>query len=337
MGLNAERQMDDEAARELLGAYALDALDADELAAVEALVDRDPVAAYEADRLRSAATWIGATEALAPPPLLRRAVFDAARSRTEDVTQYRVEAARFDTLLDTIDEADLDVPTTNGLRVGELVAHLAAMESAVAEGVGAPVVIEAPMDIEARTEVFVAAFADRALTDGRSRWRASVDALAGWADAGGETGRFPWWGVDAPRRNVLMARAFELWTHADDIRVALGRPTEPPAPETLGMMSDVAVRALTDAVSFTGRAHPGRSARVVLTGGGGGEWIVPLAPTGDTDPSAHAPDVTITADVVDFCRLVGDRLAPHELGCEIEGDATLAADLLAAAPAFATL
>lgn len=55
------------------------------------------------------------------------------------------------------------------------------------------------------------------------------------------------------------------------------------------------------------------------------------------DLGGREPDVMITADVVDFCRRVGDRLAPGELTCEIDGDATLAADLLAAAPAFATL
>ena len=58
--------MDDAATRELLGAYALDACDDDEVAAVEALIAHDLDARHEADRLREVASWLGATEALAP-------------------------------------------------------------------------------------------------------------------------------------------------------------------------------------------------------------------------------------------------------------------------------
>ena len=47
--------------------------------------------------------------------------------------------------------------------------------------------------------------------------------------------------------------------------------------------------------------------------------------------------MTLTADVVGWCRLVGDRIDPDELPCRVEGDRALAADLLAAAPALATL
>ena len=50
--------------RELLGAYALDAVDDDEAAAVAELVAEDDAADRELHRLRGAAAWIGATEAL---------------------------------------------------------------------------------------------------------------------------------------------------------------------------------------------------------------------------------------------------------------------------------
>jgi hypothetical protein len=49
------------------------------------------------------------------------------------------------------------------------------------------------------------------------------------------------------------------------------------------------------------------------------------------------PDVTVVADAVDWCRLVGDRIAPFDLDVEIHGDRTLADDLLASANALATL
>ncbi len=73
----------------------------------------------------------------------------------------------------------------------------------------------------------------------------------------------------------------------------------------------------------------------MLTGDGGGDWLVPLdgvAPDDDV-----TPDVTLTADVVDWCRLVGDRVAPDDLVYAWAGDADLARDLVTAAPALATL
>jgi len=73
---------------------------------------------------------------------------------------------------------------------------------------------------------------------------------------------------------------------------------------------------------------------VVLTGAGGGTWHLPLDPTHD---AAGAPDVTVTASALDWCRFAGERVDPADLVVTIEGDRDLAEDLLAAAPAFATL
>src|SRR5918996_6509030 len=92
---------------ELLGAYALDAVDAEEAVAVEEYLERAPHAAEDVARLRKAAAWIGATEALAPPPELHDAVLAAARGRrstsfgrsaTNDpfLAAYLNETGRFD-------------------------------------------------------------------------------------------------------------------------------------------------------------------------------------------------------------------------------------------------
>ncbi|HWW45056.1 MAG TPA: anti-sigma factor, partial [Acidimicrobiia bacterium] len=75
--------MPDDRLAELLGAYALDACDPDETAAIEELLRRRPDLAAEAARLTAAAAWLGATEALEPPARLRDAVFAAA-----DVPRY---------------------------------------------------------------------------------------------------------------------------------------------------------------------------------------------------------------------------------------------------------
>jgi hypothetical protein len=72
----------------------------------------------------------------------------------------------------------------------------------------------------------------------------------------------------------------------------------------------------------------------VLTGPGGGEWTVPIGAGADL----RAPlAVTLVADVVDWCLVAGERLDPPALVLTVDGDAALADDLVAAAPAFATL
>jgi hypothetical protein len=53
------------------------------------------------------------------------------------------------------------------------------------------------------------------------------------------------------------------------------------------------------------------------------------------DDYVGTPDVMITADVVDFCRLAARRIAPSDLDASIEGDHVLADLVLTAASAFA--
>jgi hypothetical protein len=100
-------------------------------------------------------------------------------------------------------------------------------------------------------------------------------------------------------------------------------------------MAELSMRTLPFALLVEDRAHPGKVARIVLTGAGGGEWSCSM---GGARPAPDAvPDVTLTADVVDWCLVAGERLVPAELPCTVDGDALLADDLIAAAPAFATL
>jgi hypothetical protein len=49
------------------------------------------------------------------------------------------------------------------------------------------------------------------------------------------------------------------------------------------------------------------------------------------------PDVTVTTDVVDWCRVASERLPEADLHRVVDGDGHLAEDLLVAASAFATL
>ncbi|RMI13971.1 hypothetical protein, partial [Cellulomonas triticagri] len=71
-----ERRPDDGATRELIGAWALDALDATERAAVEDLIARDTDAAREAHGLRETAAVLGAAVAVGAPASVRAAVLE---------------------------------------------------------------------------------------------------------------------------------------------------------------------------------------------------------------------------------------------------------------------
>jgi uncharacterized protein (TIGR03083 family) len=331
---------DDTTLDELLGAYALDALEPAEAAAVEEYVERAPSAAGELARLRNAAAAIGATEAFAPPPELLYNVLSAARTRrpahTDDPFQavYLSETARYDALLDAVPADALDVLTANGLTVQELVIHLAAMESAVAAAIGHATVPDLTEDdIERRTAVFVARFRGRPLRDVRALWRVSVNALALWSEDAAPGKRVHVFGLPFPREAMLVTRALETWTHADDIRRALGLELSPPEPEVLHRMADLSVTTMPASLEVAERAHRGKTARVVLTGPGGGDWLIPLGFSETSD----VPDVVLTADVVGWCRVASERLAPAALARHVEGDPALADDLVAASSAFATL
>lgn len=75
---------DDDATRDLIGAWALDAVDDDERAAVEELLARDPQAAREARSLRETAGVLAAAAARPVPPEVRAATL-AAVARTPQV------------------------------------------------------------------------------------------------------------------------------------------------------------------------------------------------------------------------------------------------------------
>ena len=115
-----------------------------------------------------------------------------------------------------------------------------------------------------------------------------------------------WFGLDLALGHALTQRAFEIWTHADDIRAAVGLdPVPPPAP-SLETMSHTAVETIPIMLSARGIDGEGRRARIVLTGAGGGSYDIALGFSDTVDGSE--PDVEVELDVVDFCKAVGDRL-----------------------------
>lgn len=125
---------------------------------------------------------------------------------------------------------------------------------------------------------------------------------------------------------AVIARAFEIWTHADDIRRAAARDLVAPSPGDLRTMSNFSVRALPLTLPLVAPDQRLDAARIVLTGDGGGTYDI-----GD----GSEPTATLVADVVDYCRFVARRIRPGELDCTIDGDETLVHALLAGATVFA--
>lgn len=339
MGMTALH--DDADLEALLGAYALDACEPGEAAAVEDMLTRRPDLAEEAAMLSRTAAWLGATEALAAPTALRTSVLDAVSARCAPALDpaaqcYAAAAARLEGAMSDLDPDDENALTPNGLTARELIVHLASQDSAFAEAIGAPPVVGVDgASIDARTASFIDRFGDRPLVEVRELWRRSVDDVLAWAGDPASLGsHVSWLGYNLARDTLLVARSFETWIHRDDLRRVANRPLDPPPAAELHEMADFSARNMGLGLAMVGRDHPGLTARIVLTGPGGGEWTVAMGADADlTGP----PAVTVTADVVDWCLVAGERLDPSELVRSVDGDATLADDLVAAAPAFATL
>lgn len=177
----------------------------------------------------------------------------------------------------------------------------------------------------------------RSLTDAEllERWRSTSRALVDHLrtiDVAtlGEPSRYCV--IEGPLGLVLIARAFELWTHVEDICRATGRPLRSPAEAVLGAMTDVAADLVP--VGYTmemSGAATDATLRLVLTGPGGGTWDRSLEPGGE----AGEPDLVLVADAVDFCRMVARRVEPSDLDCELLGRRELGAAVLAGSTRFA--
>ena len=172
---------------ELIGAFALDACTPEETAAIEAVLADHPDLAAEAARLTRAASWIGATETLVPPPSLRDRVDAfvetqrASRSPDAPLDAYRSLSEAMAAVIAELPEAALDEPTANGLTAHDLVVHMAAQESLLAHEAGVPVLPELDeTDIDARTAALLPSFHDRPVGAAAELWQHAVETNRTW-------------------------------------------------------------------------------------------------------------------------------------------------------------
>jgi uncharacterized protein (TIGR03083 family) len=171
---------------------------------------------------------------------------------------------------------------------------------------------------------------DQTLHDWRQAVRDTTDALVDLADADRPESPVSMHGVTLPRADFLVVRAFEMWTHEEDVRRATGRPLSPPGDAALALMSRLATALLPLAMSRSGHSAPAEI-RLVLTGRGGGTFTVQVG-----DALDQAPDRTrLIMDTVQFCRVVANRLADADVTVDVSGDPALAAATLAGARSLA--
>jgi uncharacterized protein (TIGR03083 family) len=325
--------MNAESFEDVIGAYALDACDDDELAAIEAYVAAHPDAAVEVERLRAAAAWLGASGPLVPPPNLRTSIMGGLTPDVTPASGVDAYAEIADQLAHELDglAAPLDAVTANGLTVRDLVAHLEAIDTVFLDELAAPEGRAFPRaeSVVTITDDALAATASASATDVFRSWRMTSGKLR---DAAASAPDQMVMGYSA--NDALVIRTFETWTHLDDIRRAGRRPGYVPAASTLRAMADLAMRVMPWALAATGRTHPGVSVRVVLAGPGGRAYDVPLAP--GEEPAA-APAAVMTADIIEWCQRFSERVEADAFRRTTVGDERLVADLVAAAPAFASL
>jgi uncharacterized protein (TIGR03083 family) len=232
-------------------------------------------------------------------------------------------------LLCALAERDWRLPVLRDLDVQGLVGHLIGVEEDVHRCLaGDPDVADA--DHVGSTQPAAVRQAGRAPDQTRADWRRAADrTLELVQTAADPRAEMAVHGIRLPLGALLIARAFELWTHENDIRRAVGMPASVPDASTLRLMTELAAGLLPYAAARTGVPGP-LTVRLVLTGAGGGTWDVAIG-GGPSDPVA----VGIVTDVVGFCRLVANRATPAELDLYVTGDRGQAEGVLAAAAALA--
>jgi uncharacterized protein (TIGR03083 family) len=231
-------------------------------------------------------------------------------------------ASAFFTALCFLSDDDWRTPVLRDLDVQGLVGHLIGVEHDVHRALaGDPAVADA--DHVESTQAAAVRQAGGAPAGTRAEWRHAADRTLDLVRSADGRALVALHGLRLPVRTLLIVRAFELWTHENDIRQAVGWTASVPDPSTLRLMTDIAARLLPQAGAGLGEAT---DVRLVLTGPGGGTWDVTV---GSGPPAAAS--VAIVTDAVGFCRLAANRCAPADLDLHLTGDPRQAALVLAAA------
>jgi uncharacterized protein (TIGR03083 family) len=232
----------------------------------------------------------------------------------------------------TAEEWERELPIPGGT-ARDLIRHLTGIERYVLGQLGRGDAVEAPRredhypvsrrltsDLEEASPDLLA----------RAWWLAVLSVISASGELGpGEPVAFHH--LPGTLRGLLVVRTFELWTHSDDIRRGMGRRLSGLDGARLALMSAQLMEVLGLGMALSGTPRSGRTARIVLTGPGDGQFDVALGP----EEQAGDPDIILTTRAVDLCRLAANRLPFADLEADVAGDRTLLEPLLVGATAFA--
>ena len=283
----------------------------------------------------------GQHEHVTPPAGLRERVLEASLRgrraghalpevpRISPDEAFSRAADAFYGLLCTLGEQDWRLHVLRDLDVQGLAGHLIGVEEDVQRALSDDPVVE-HQDHVTSTQPAADRQAGRAAAATRTDWRRAADRTLEVVRGADMAAEVTVWGIPLPLGAALVARAFELWTHENDIRRVAGRPASVPDVPTLRLMTELATSMLPFGAMLAGVEGP-VNLRLVLTGPGGGTWDVVIG-----GEAAEPVAIGIVTDVVDFCRLAANRLDPADLDMQVTtGDRGRAAGVLAAASALA--
>lgn len=249
------------------------------------------------------------------------------------VEAFSRAADAFHSVLSALAPVQWRVPVLRDLDVQGLVGHLSGVEHDLQRALAGDAGV-ACTDHVGSTQPAATAQRGRATEETHAEWREAVDRtseLVGVADLGQIVVVHK---VRLPLGSLLIVRAFELWTHENDIRAAVGLPASAPDGSTLPLMTDLAARLLPHGVARVDPQSIPIDLHLVLTGPGGGTWDLALGERSG-DPAADVPDVMIVAGAVGFCRLVANRIGPSDLDPHLSGAVHHVPLILAGAAALA--
>ncbi|GII62593.1 TIGR03084 family protein [Sphaerisporangium krabiense] len=294
----------------------------------------DPLTRLSLDVLAETAT---------PPPGAVDLLLSAARSARRPAppagftAPFAARVAAMDALLASATRADWSQKIVEGWTLQELVAHLAATDSLVADAIEAPVA-GPPLtenDVPRRTADMIAYAGGRTPQETRAEWRAQAEAIrARAAEMDPGTPIAPG-GMSFALADHLLARMLETWIHTTDAAAVMRVSLPLPVAAHVHPTADFCARLVPWTMLLSGVDGGARAVRLTLTGPGGGAWHVPLDVQVVARPDDGAlAETEIVCDVVDFCFLLGGRRVPEEFPATIIGDAGLALDVLRCAPAL---
>jgi uncharacterized protein (TIGR03083 family) len=259
---------------------------------------------------------------------------------TDPLRAFIKTASELGLLLDSLAPGDwARASRIDGARVRDVVDHMVGVERYVLGCLGRRPRLDAPrredhwpVSKEAAADVV----AEPDVQARRLWWSDVLDLVAACGELGPDH-EISYHHLAGTVRGMLVVRTFELWTHGDDIRQAVGRPLDLLDDDRLGLMVNELMRVLPFGLALSGCPQPGRRARLQLSGPGGGTFDVPLDPEMPWDPSdlLGDPDITVTGHVIDLCRLAANRLDREQLHVVVEGDDRLLEPILVGAAAFA--